>query len=780
MKSNYGYMYFYLWIILFLSPFFVFGNSPFFNYVSTVEVSDILLDDNYTWVTTKGGLIRINQNDHNTKLFKNNEQIPDLQLTALCKDSSGNLWIGSRKGFLYQITPRGRINKYDSYILGNESGKWRINDILSYGKYLIIGAKNGMSIFDTELKSAYRNVTSFNGLKPPVYAVFINKNTLYVSLGNGIAKLDISGKPIQDHNFANESIWSIDKSFKEIISFPILNDSISFFSEITAVWKNSIIKCFKNSILSDTIILCDVPSQITSLKIDRNSNLWIGTSENYIYKWDGNKLLNYKINGLTYNNINRVFAAKNGWIWCIPKVNKNIETDSIPWWQGVASFTGTKWNFYSKHNTSNFGNLGDGSDFFGICEDNYGNMWFGTNGTNVKKFNREKNYWNRYYIGTQNKSTFKFNTKHDTSTAWGKCDAIAQDSSGWLWFSSYKSNKGSIFCYNPGDEKLNYRYFFPADSNCHISVPLVINVDAAGRIFVGGDEDTDGKLVVFDHNGDPYKNGINTPLYNGNFDKVWDMASVSNPADSGTWIITTKGLYHYQFHHTMGSIFTLIQDETKEKPTIKSTCIEVEHTNKYRVTDNQGNLSGDSAKIESVLWLGTQQNGLAQVFTNLIVKSDGSVERGSIDSIKVFNEAENGLANDFINHLDIDRKNGYLWLATEGGLSRYFLGHKSKKIESNEEIAAYPNPYSFSRHREIVFENLAPGSSVSIFSVDGKLVANIIDIGNNVRKTINQWTYFWKPDSRIIPGTYFYSASMQQNYGNNREKGNVGKLLIIP
>jgi hypothetical protein len=162
-----------------------------------------------------------------------------------------------------------------------------------------------------------------------------------------------------------------------------------------------------------------------------------------------------------------------------------------------------------------------------------------------------------------------------------------------------------------------------------------------------------------------------------------------------------------------------------------------------------------------------------------MVKSNGLIDSIGIDSISYLKESE-GLISNTIQHMNMDRKNGYLWVATDEGLSRYYIGHSLKKLESNVKVSAYPNPFVLSRHSRIVFEHLASGSSISVYTVDGRLVANIVDRESNVIKTGNEWTFIWKPDRDIIPGVYFYIAKREQEYELNKRRGIVGKLLILP
>ena len=292
------------------------------------------------------------------------------------------------------------------------------------------------------------------------------------------------------------------------------------------------------------------------------------------------------------------------------------------------------------------------------------------------------------------------------------------------------------------------------------------------NIFLGGGHSEEGRLIVFryDEGQNPLTHGINNPILDVKLTKIWHLVSTE---DTVTWIVTGEGLYHFQYTSLNGPSLLKVRNIPSEK---SLRCMEVESN--YRYLFDPFNQDDYYEKIESVLWLGTDMEGIARVNVHQMVKIDGFIDSIGIDSISYFTES-NGLINNMINHMDLDKKNGFLWIATNDGLSRYNIGHSFKKIESNAKVSAYPNPFVLSRHTGIVFENLASGSSISIYTVDGRLVA-IVDRESNVIKTGNEWKLEWIPDRDIIPGVYFYIAKREQEYELYKRIGVVGKLLILP
>jgi len=71
-------------------------------------------------------------------------------------------------------------------------------------------------------------------------------------------------------------------------------------------------------------------ARVYSINEDNNGNLWVGTVDAGVWKYDGNNLTNYTTqNGLTSNAVNTIFKDKNGELW--------FGTDG----NGICKFNGT-------------------------------------------------------------------------------------------------------------------------------------------------------------------------------------------------------------------------------------------------------------------------------------------------------------------------------------------------------------------------------------------------------------------------------------------------------
>jgi len=429
---------------------------------------------------------------------------------------------------------------------------------------------------------------------------------------------------------------------------------------------------------------------------------------------------------LTYAN--KILVTRTGNLWVMPRIGGL----NMPWWRGFNSLTGNTWNVYSPANIPQMGYYGDNMDHRGIAESSDGRIWLGTSGGQIKCFNPALNDWSRYCNFAKNFGDGKFYHSYTTcpDPDWAKCDAIAQDSSGYMWFASWQSVHGCLICYDPRFEpdalqadpsNAHYRRFFPQDHANYSHIPRSLIVDKSGNIILGGEE---GKITVFRHNGDPLKNGIT--VLNTFTDKgiVNDMSTTD---DLITRIATSDGIFEYDPQ----------ANKLTEMEELGAAVSAIEHENQH------------------ILWMGVPGEGVIRLnLTN--------------ESRSTFSTTQGLVSND-VTDLEIDRGNGFLWVGTALGVSRLALGYKLT-TNSPSDVNVFPNPFCRSRHDEIKFRNLPPGSKVIIYSSGG----NMISRAEQIRDGIEGAFCIWKPSTKLAPGTYFYSV---QSAGKSSRKG---KILITP
>jgi ligand-binding sensor domain-containing protein len=714
----------------------IFAFERFTNYSAAINVNDVAAQGATIWAASSGGLLKLGVDDTIADLFYDVGNFPDLNCTALHPDSLGNLWIGTRRGYVYKRNSAGRHTILDLYATAQPE-PWDIRCMTTFGHYLIVGSTHGCSIYDTQRKKA-QNATRFGDFNNSIArAVIIYHDTLYVGLDEGFAALCVAGNRLQQVNPYDKSIWQTTRTDSAVSGFIIQGSILKPVFQPTAIIGSQTLVSSGVGIYADTARICTVGSSITMIKADTYGNCWIGTKENYLYRLKNQQLSPISSGGLTLSDINRVFTDKDGSLWCIPRTKL-----PAPWWLLVNRLVDGRWQHYGPAITTFFGEYGEHDDFHGICQDHKGNMWFGTSGGNVKRFDAVSHEWSMYIVGSGDwEGGFARLLKKNPGdwSPWGKCDAIAQDSSGYLWFGTFLGNTGSMICYDPQflvPDNTNYRRFFPKGTDDYYVDVYVINVDRTGRIFVGSD---DGKLSIITHTGNPIQDSVKVKRFPETYIKILDITTTEN---NTTWIATSQGLLRYdpvagELHKIDGFPSTL-------------RCIE--------------------AESDTILWFGTESGGLLRY-----VPVGDTLIPSELTTITV----SDGLVSNNINDINIDRTAGVLWIATSDGLARYELGHSFRPIESNKEMVAFPNPFSLTRHNGVTFRRIAPGSQVMIYDIRGGLVCNVSGEKRNIGTSAYEWVVTWRPAPGVVPGTYFFVAS-QKDDGSVIPKTSSGKLLVVP
>lgn len=726
----------------------------FTNYTSVLRVNDFAYDNSLIWVASSGGLYRYNPVNKTGTLYTDPELFPDPYITSLCLDAKHTLWIGTSSGYLYKRPRQGFQTVISSYFMAG----WPITDMVSYGRYLIIGSSKGCSVFDTEQLAALKNATSFGTAlgASQVAAIAIFKDTLFVGCDRGVAKLFIGGDRLAKANFYDPSIWQTDTTnLFSVRSFVMTGNSCRALQIPGTLFGGQVVTAVPQStndttwcdLFADSTRKLTIPGNVTVIESGNGYGCCIGTKFNYFYLWNGSDTSQVKIDGPTFSDATRVYVDHEGQTWvCFGK------TGIFPynkWWEGVSVFRNGQWDLYSPAdgNHSSMGSMLGGG--ITATEDRQGRMWFGFFGGHVKRYDRLTDSMTNYCVCATSYGNGEFFQSTNCHSMWGMSSAVACDSAGFLWIADWTNNWGSLICYDPryapdpyaaNPLSRHYRYFFPPGDPNYSPNFGCLCVDAANNIIAGEGTGGTGTITVFSHNGNPLADSVQIKaVFSGSGKTVFDASTTK---DTLTYLATSTGLYTYnpKINRLAGGLrvpnnLSVISPDTLIDSTLKNIeAVEVE--------DRQ------------TLWLGTIDSGL--------IRYDLS------NSSKTAITETHGLLSNNIWDLSLDRKNGYLWIATDRGVSRYMLGYSIGPKNIGTTLV-YPNPYSKRRHREMVFEKLPPSSKLFIYSVSGTLIAVLSPQANSSYGS----ACVWNPPAKIVPGIYLYVVQ-------SSAKNSQGKIIVTP
>jgi ligand-binding sensor domain-containing protein len=682
------------------------------NYASPVTVNAFLQWGDTLWAATSGGLVTRGLSGGVQKFDGNGRVFPDLYLTALCRDDAGNLWVGSRKGYLYRRSPHGQYTVFSTYRLSG----WSITALYCYDGMIVVGSDRGVSLFDPAKGVAARNATAIAGFADPrVNAIEASGDTLFLGCAEGVAFIDsLYDSPLAQRNFYYPGIWKT-KETGAALCFVDVGDSIAAFRKPTALFRGYLFTVDSGGWLTSGGLRYArvVPEGgVVTLYNEGDKRLWAGTDERFYYSWDGEtQPQQHTIAGYSLKRASRVVTAPNGNVWVLPAVfyPNAAATPPIFWYHGVHTFDGRNWRIYSDAYSAGFGYVGD-NNALGAAFWKDSSIWVGTSGGNIKHIDPARDVVGQFIVGNAGFTGIGYLRDGRGENMWGKCDAVAADLSGYLWFSVYDSDFGSLICYDPryspapvetNPVKAHYRRFF-TESSLKTNIELLA-VNGGGEIFAYGGN----RLVAFSHGGNPLAGGIKIDTVYESIGTLWAMEA---GPDSALYIAGAGGIRR-----------------------IPAGSLTVE------TIDNTINNASGIAVDDGVIWISTGVSG--------VVRYDlESKEKRWINETS-------GLASNNAVSVALDKKNGRLWIATDEGVSMVSVGRTGKK-SPKPALRAIPNMYSASGSSQgaaqITFCGLKPKSSVAVYAINGTLAAK----AEARYYSDTEWRAAWAPKKNIAPGTY--------------------------
>jgi streptogramin lyase len=701
------------------------------NYAQTNKINSIQASDGKLVVFTGGGVYTLDLKSGGYHTEFGSIEFPDPNMTASCIDDDGTIWVGSSNGYLNSWDPKKL--KWNGLVNSYQSAGWKITSMIPYGPYLIIGSSKGLSLFDRREKRAKKNASKFGDyIVTEVNALAISKDKLYVGLENGVVYIDNISTKLNAYNFFDPAIWKTDSSRSGATKvFLTINDSLFMFNQPAVVYNGMLLQVKGDtSLVFGDKVLFQTPDTITCLKAI-GSDCWIGTKKDCLYKYSSSETKHIKFEGPTFQSVNGLTIGNNGHLFIIP----SAELGGGEWWRGFQEYTGTSWIVYNNSTSPEIGTMPGKSDSKALIKSRQGDIWIASSGAPCKRFNPSQNIWKQYCTYSQGGSNGLSSCgpwcPGNPYTQWSKSDAVAQDSSGFIWFGCWDNPDGSLICFDPvndpdskyhGTPQAHYRRFFEA-GNEHKAVNVVfLTVDIFGTIFVCNNKPAN--IMLMKHNGNPIRDGVYIDTVFTEPGMVLDAAC--SPSGK-SYFLTNTGFYEYNPEsRSMGKL---------ENVGSGIDAIEIEDDN--------------------ILWYASVNEGLVRY--DLLNK----------ERLSTFTKVD-GLVSTAVKDLSLDRENGVMWIATDQGITRLSIGVKAQ-LPDIKKTTVFPVPFRKSRNKTINFHYVSPKADIAVYSLHGSLVGKPIRILNN----FYQAQFAWTVPASVSPGTYYYIIKD----GDSSAKG---RLLITP
>ncbi len=641
-----------------------------------------ILEDKHgtIWVTTDEGLARYNRENNNFTNFKHTESNNPLAnwTVHIFEDSKDNLWIMAHDGVILFNRDTQLFERFDVMMIDNS---------------VAVFVNNGGTIVESSSGDLYCTSQSFGLLK------FDYKAKLFVQVplkNDGNSKIIMQryySIAADSHNnlwFGNSNgLWKVDLNNNEIYD-------VTPFNKIKAL------RVF-------------VDNAVTSLFIQNDQNMWVGTGRNGLFKYDLNeqKLEQLQL-PITANFYMGLFEDESGILWVgssrgvskfdfarkpfvthtlnvegddesrkeIYSFSKSVTNKNKVWLstiKGLYMFDNrTNKIFRASSKYQHFSKFDD-EEIFTVLEEPGGFLWLATARSGLYSYNlfsgQLKNYQHKIY----NNSSISNNTVHN----------LALDNEGKLWVATHE---GLNFL-KKGTEKfvsipsfMNRRYddklvgqikrlrntATPASSiinvgdDANMSKEFVLRNNAKVIIHSIGEGLTQWGMVDFgwleSENGDTLWNG-------GIFDQSFHASGgLKNRMMIGL-LDLKAGRYKLKYKsddsHSVESYNSKPPQDSSYWGTQLFVLSNDEYNNSNILLEKSNEMSylnNEDIKVifcdsKNNVWIGTD-GGLAHIDSNLIIKN------------YVYSSSnKNSLSNNFIRDIKKDLYNN-LWIATANGLNR--------------------------------------------------------------------------------------------------------------
>ena len=442
-------------------------------------------------------------------------------VTSMAEDSSGNIWLVHRDGYL-EMMPKGSVKakiqasfihkeypeeQMDCRIfIDSDDDIWITPHNYAFGLFYYAPKTGKVIHIDKSSKPVHTNTDVITGITQD------SKGTIWIATDHGgvnlLNKKDFSIRYLthnndNNHSLAHNSITDMFRDREGIIWIGTYKAGISYYH--------------KNLILFNTIRY--LPQNPNGLSIgdincfveDKKGNLWIGTNGgglNYYDRTTG-KFTHYihhdnDPNSLSNNVIVSLFLDHENKLW--------IGT----YFGGLNCFDGKKFIHYI-HNPDDSTSISD-NNVWTIKEDSFNNLWIGTLGGGLELFD------------PINKSFQHFLTGSDSSIVSNVIISLAEDRQKRLWIGT--PNGISIF----NTHSKRFRNLLHADDDTTTLSSNTVNClicDSRGWIWVGTPE---GLNVYDQHTGRFRRIQMQTGLPTNN------IVSMVEDHSHNIWLGTIKGL----------------------------------------------------------------------------------------------------------------------------------------------------------------------------------------------------------------------------------------------
>lgn len=744
------------------------GDWEIYSSYSTINSVSFDNVDTY-YVLTKGGLFVV-EDDIIISRFTTIDGMHRLDAIESIYDELNNrLIIAYTDGIIDIFNVENQsFEKIDDIARVNEFTSKMINHFEFQNNELVVATDFGVVVFDRNqlyVTNSYLNIGEFPR-GSTVYDVTFYDDSIFVATSQGIASA-LSSSNLVDANewntkklsesnnlkvteveesntfllaISDDSLYSWNNgAWKVLDNQPLNNPSIleSYGDEILIGNKNKIQSISENNEITD--IFVSDKENITTIK-SINSDLLIGTRENGLIELTSSSQI-FKPSG-PYLNFFSEIEYKDG-ILLASSTSQFPQSDPFNSIRGYYIYN-DGWENYNRNTNTTLDEFSYAMAYtIDITDDDY---FIGSWGDGIAIHSRLNNEirvfdtTNSDFTGISANSSYVVISGVDTDSfnnTWAisflsdlPLNVYSKESDEWTHFSSLPIN----------NDELYFRLF--VDSKNKLWIPLIdVSNNGKGLLIIDTGQD------VFDESDDTYRK-LTLSVDEGNLPDN-NVIAIAEDKNGEIWIGTERGIARFIFPD-----FIVSTNNPSEYTAQWLINADTSATSRFLLRDI--NVSSIAVNSANQKWVGSVNQGI------WLLNEDGS------EIIARFTAENSPLISNNIEDITIDNERGVVYISTDLGLISLVETAK-KPVNTLRDLKVYPNPFVYSKHDEVIIDDLSDQTTIKIVGADGSVFNSFQTKGGR-----HSWDGLDEYGKELSSGVYFVVAIAD----NGSEKG-IGKIVII-
>jgi ligand-binding sensor domain-containing protein len=746
-----------------------------------VQVEALQPDGSGTIIArTTGGFFLYNTDNGTATMYNTNDGKYRSAATAMTSDLTSNeVWFGYADGTLSVFNlETSRFRHFNDISRNDRFLSNRINSMTVHSETLYIGTDFGLVLLDTRSRVVIDSYTRFGNF-PSASAVLdvdVYGGMIYLATNSGVAAGD---RVLQDLKLAES--WDVFSSAIHFGGNPVLNvkaslntviassvstnynlefntwvpfqlpggQAIASINRITdAQWivttGNSIVRIDPRFLDSTEIVAAPAGVRFNSSVVLGSNEVFAGTNNRGLLRLSGqqNEPDYLEPNGPSHNLFEEFVVAENGDVVgaSSPTPGRfNIGFNDT----GFYIFSDGQWRNYNILTNATMQSLGLNSLYTTAVSGSQ--YFFGTWGRGFIRFDTDTGEITRY--NTANTDLPGFN-EGSTFIVISGITADKTDPNS-IWMISRGSGNRPLGRYSLTTrtvETFARLPQLPADSRY-----TNIFTDSFGQLWITLENNAEagrGIMVVRDPDG-----GVDSAFRLTSSEDAGALPNekvnvIIQDRRGEVWVGTDRGLGRFLFPDR---VITGSSMERRAQPLISADTSAFDRVLLRNVRVTSMAVDGNNQK-----WIGTDGDGV------YLIEESG---RGIL---RHFTTQNSPLTSDIVKSLTINTQTGELYIAADNGFMVYNTLER-EALESMRTLRVFPNPYSYQHNfgEPIVLDGLVDNATVSILTVDGRLVRRFVTRGGRAA-----WDGLDSTGAKVATGVYFIVAT--ENNGNQ-----IGRARLV-